>query len=369
MAPPPRGINQVTESFRCETLVVGAGITGALVAERLTRHGQEVVLIDREDPSRGSTAASTAMLLWEIDQSLSELSELYGFDRAARCYHASLGAAQGLRSLIASEKLFCQMRGKRSLYLAAGDTAGPLQEEHELRQRAGLPGHFLDHQRLLETYGIARTCAILSPFAADADPVQLTRGLLKLALSRNARLYRADAAAFDTSGSTAIAGLRNGYAIEAKNIVLATGYVHPDIVRPTIERVASSFAIATSPQPQNLWRDGDLIWEAGKNYHYARTTTDGRIIFGGEDDEENVEPAARDAVLPRKAQQLTQRLKALWPRSDLTIDYRWAGVSTTRDGLPKLIGHVPAAITPSQPTGMAATASPSAFWPQNSSAH
>jgi hypothetical protein len=32
----------------------------------------DVVIIDRELPGRGSTAASTSMLLWEIDRSLTE---------------------------------------------------------------------------------------------------------------------------------------------------------------------------------------------------------------------------------------------------------------------------------------------------------
>ena len=79
---PPR--REVVESTKCDALIVGAGITGSLVAERLTRQGLDVVIIDRELPGRGSTAASTSMLLWEIDRSLTELTEAYGFQRASR---------------------------------------------------------------------------------------------------------------------------------------------------------------------------------------------------------------------------------------------------------------------------------------------
>ena len=61
---------EVGENIKCDALIVGAGITGSLVAERLTRQGLDVVIIDRELPGRGSTAASTSMLLWEIDRSL-----------------------------------------------------------------------------------------------------------------------------------------------------------------------------------------------------------------------------------------------------------------------------------------------------------
>ena len=63
------------ENLKCDALIVGAGITGSLVAERLTRQGLDVIIIDREWPGRGSTAASTSMLLWEIDRSLTQLTE------------------------------------------------------------------------------------------------------------------------------------------------------------------------------------------------------------------------------------------------------------------------------------------------------
>jgi glycine/D-amino acid oxidase-like deaminating enzyme len=126
-------------------------------------------------------------------------------------------------------------------------------------------------------------------------------------------------------------------------VVLATGYVMPRIVRPKIQQVASSWAIATIPQPHNLWKDGALIWENSKTYHYARTTADGRIIFGGEDDDALIEPDARDAAMPAKTARLTRELAALWPRARLDIGCRWSGTfDSTRDGLP-LIGAVPGA--------------------------
>ncbi len=104
---------------------------------RLTRQGLDVVVIDREFPGRGSTAASTSMLLWEIDRSLTELTQACGFERASRAYQASLYAVAGLKSLVLQLGLPCEMRDKESLYLASADTSQTLREEHQLRQRAG----------------------------------------------------------------------------------------------------------------------------------------------------------------------------------------------------------------------------------------
>jgi len=332
----------VGENLKCDALIVGAGITGSLIAERLTRQGLDVIILDRELPGRGSTAASTSMLLWEIDRSLVQLTEIYGFERASRAYLASLRAVAMLKSLVLKLGIACEMRDKNSLLLAAGDTGQELRQEHQLRRRAGLPGEFLDHALLLDMFGIARAGAIVSPGSADADPMQLARGMLAIAVRSGARIFEAEAVQFDVARSVGVL-LNNGRAIEARSVILATGYVMPDIVRSTVHAVSSSWAIATTPQPQNIWKDGALIWEDSEDYLYARTTAAGRIIIGGEDSHEMIDPDARDALIPEKSRLLTKKLAALWPAANLDIEFRWSGTfDTTSDGLP-LIGPVPGA--------------------------
>ena len=311
------------------------------MAERLTRQGLAVVLIDRDLPGRGSTAASTAMLLWEIDRSLVQLTNAYGFERAARAYQASLQAVNGLTNLVRGLSIPCDMRIKQSLYLATGDSDAALREEHALRQRAGLPGGFLDHRALLTEYEIARAGALISPGSADADPVQLTTGLLGIAIGRGARMFEAEAIAFDSAGASVGVSMSDGRLIEAKTVILATGCARPDIIHSTIQDTASSWAIATTPQPDALWKDDVLIWEDSEDYLYARTTAAGRIIIGGEDSNDVIDPDARDALITEKSAILTKRLAALWPRAKPDIAFQWAGTfDTTADGLP-LIGPVP----------------------------
>ncbi|AJA66606.1 N-acetylglucosamine-1-phosphate uridyltransferase [Bradyrhizobium japonicum] len=311
-----------------------------MVAERLTRQGHQVVIIDRELPSLGSTAASTAMLLWEIDRPLFELAQLYGFERAARCYRASHHAAQGLLSLVAQHGIACEMRPRLSLYLAIDDSRKLVQDEYALRRRADLPSLYLDHAALLRRFGIRRAGALLSADAADADPVLLTHGLLDISVRRGARLLKDNAVAFDSAAQSVIVGLESGLSIEARHAVLATGYVVPDIVKLKA-RPASSWAIATRRQPSHLWPEQALIWEASRNYHYGRTTADGRIILGGEDDHALIEPEARNHATPTKVAALKDYLKTLWPQASDRVDFAWSGAfDTTHDGLP-LIGAVP----------------------------
>jgi glycine/D-amino acid oxidase-like deaminating enzyme len=300
----------------------------------------DVVIIDREQPGRGSTAASTSMLLWEIDRSLGELTQAYGFEKASRAYRASLDAVAGLKSLILHLGISCEMADRHSLYLATRDTDKELIEEHRLRERAGLPGSFLNHRTLLDAFGIARAGAIVSAGAADADPMQLSLGLLRIAIARGARLFDEEAVEFDATSRAVCVQLKSGRQIEARSVVLATGYVMPPIVRSTVHTISSSWAIATKPQPQNIWRGGALIWEDSTNYIYARATRAGRIIIGGEDSDQATEPEARDRLVPEKARILASKLTALWPVANTEIDFRWSGTfDTTSDGLP-LIGPI-----------------------------
>lgn len=337
--PPGRPLER---DMRCDVAIVGAGITGAFLAEHLSARGLEVVVIDREREGFGSTAASTAMLQWEIDLSLRDLAALYGFERAAEIYRLSFEAVGGLARLVGELALPCGFARRETVYLAAGEI-GPreLIEEAALRARAGLPGQYLEHAALLSGFGFDRAGAIVSPGSAEADPLCLCHGLLAAAARRGARLVRDEVVAYDDAGRAAAVSLSGGATVEAAHLVLATGYVMPDCVSDDLHEMASSWAIATVPQPpQALWRGRALVWEASRDYCYSRTTPDGRIIFGGED-ERLSDPERRDSLDQVKTEALRERLHALLPRASLAIDHAWSGAfGQTADGLP-LIGRVP----------------------------
>jgi glycine/D-amino acid oxidase-like deaminating enzyme len=312
------------------------------VAQHLVTLGHDVLVIDQERAGYGSTAASTAMLMWEIDVSLGGLTALYGFERAADIYRRSAAAVSGLQSLAESVGAGPIVRPRSSLYLASDTTDGAaLLAEHRLRERAGLPGVYLDYRTLRQEFAIDREAALLSPGAADADPLWLAHAMLSAAIARGARIAEAEAIAYESSPTGVLVNTSAGAVIEAGHVVLATGYVMPPFLKPTIHRVSSSWALATPPQErQARWRDGILIWEARENYIYARTTPDGRIIIGGEDDEDHVDPADRNALTDEKVTVLLRKLGALWPPARAEADYRWSGAfSHTVDGLP-LIGPV-----------------------------
>jgi hypothetical protein len=75
---------RLSHSTKADVVIVGAGISGALVAEAASAIGLSTVIIDRRTPGHGSTAASTALLQFEIDTPLTHLADQIGFERASR---------------------------------------------------------------------------------------------------------------------------------------------------------------------------------------------------------------------------------------------------------------------------------------------
>ena len=129
----------LTRDIKTDVLIVGMGISGAMMAEALTAGGHDVVCIDRRGPMQGSTPATTALVQFEIDQPLIKLSKMIGRAKAEQAWRRSRLAVQNLGDRIDNLGIDCRPAPRQSLYLA-GNVLGPaeLREEAGLRRQAGI---------------------------------------------------------------------------------------------------------------------------------------------------------------------------------------------------------------------------------------
>lgn len=335
-------VGKLARDIRCEVLVVGMGISGAMIADALAGQGHDVVMIDRRGPLLGSTPATTALVQHEIDTPLSQLAPRIGKAKAERAWRRSRLAVGNLQGHIEQAGLDCRMTPRPSLYLAGNMLdAGALREEAAARRAAGLSADYLTPAALRERFGIERRGAILSTGNLALDPRQLTAALLLRALENKARFHApAEATAVEHGADGVTVATKGGPTIRAKQIVLATGYELFGLVPAGSHSVISTWAIATRPQPRAVWPQQAFVWEASEPYLYARTTFDGRVICGGED-ENFTDEETRDALIAAKSARIAAKLARLFPGIDASPDYSWAGAfGTTSTGLP-MIGQVP----------------------------
>ncbi len=151
-------------------IIVGAGITGAFLAERLTRDGRDVLVLDRHAPQTASTAASTALLQWEIDAPMLELEDQLGFESAANVYRRSFESVRRIGDLVQALGRTAGFARRDTIYFAGSDLDPILlKEELRLRLRAELPSALLEREALLARFGFDRSAALVSSGSAEVD--------------------------------------------------------------------------------------------------------------------------------------------------------------------------------------------------------
>jgi glycine/D-amino acid oxidase-like deaminating enzyme len=341
----PAAFPPLERDTSCEVAVVGAGITGALMAWHLAEAGIDTVVVDRREAAHGSTAGSTAMLQYEIDIPLEKLARRLGLARARRAYRDCLHAVHGLRRLAKALHLDCGFESKGSLLLAHNRAEVPaMRREFLARAAAGLPVEWWPRRTLAARSSLPQWAGIFSRSnsAAQVDAYALTYGLLAAARRRGiavhdrttVRRHRATPRGVELTTD-------RGCKIRARWLVVASGYEVDAFLPEKVMTLHSTYALASEPVTGFPgWPAGQpLIWETGTPYLYLRTTHDHRVIMGGYD-EPFRDPIARDRLLKNKVAMLRRRFRQLFPQIPLEVATGWAGTfGQTRDALPFIGEH------------------------------
>ncbi len=334
---------QLDTDLTCDVVVMGAGITGALVANELAGHGHDVVVVDRRDICWGSTSASTALLQYEIDTHATDLARRYDQASALLAYQSSLRAIGEIGEL-AHEVGDVDFATCESLYYASHRSDySSLDDEFTWRKQHGFPVRWLSRAALKEEYGLKASAAILSSVAARVDPYRLASRLLDRMQRKGVRIFdRTEVTSMTATADSVQLTTNGGMSIKAKHTVVASGYESQQWLRPRVAKNLSSYAYISDPvDPAQLgWLANTMLWESSRPYIYLRATGDGRILVGGEDDDHDM-PARRDRMVDRKAATLQRKVARLFPDLQAPPAFAWAGTfAETSDGLP-LFGQHP----------------------------
>jgi glycine/D-amino acid oxidase-like deaminating enzyme len=328
-------LQPLTTDIKCEIVVLGGGITGALIAHRLIKTGRNVVLLDRGEPGRGSTAASTGLLQYEIDTPLVDLVKKVGLAHAVHAYRRGQQAINEIEQLVEELDHDCGFVRRESLYFASRCWhERRLKREFECRRENGFAVDYLTRQELKSISSIDSVGAIRSRGDAQINPLRFTQSVIADALAKGLIAYgnanvqdieeRHDDALLKTEGPN----------VQAKWIVYAAGYQSEQHHSETNGSLCSTYAVTSQP---NLaidgWPDDCLIWETARPYFYARRTDDGRAMIGGADTAFSNDHD-RDDMIERKVEELVERFHKLFPSTKFVPEYAWGGTfAGTKDGL------------------------------------
>jgi len=327
----------LTEDIKSDFVVIGAGISGALQAWHLAHKGASVILVDGRHVGMNSTAASTALLQYDIDRALHELIDIFGEEKAARAYEMSLDSLLGLEDIAKKLPIENNFERRSSVYLADSETNFSfLEKEYKARKKYGYEVELWDSEKTEKHFPFPSPGALYTKPGAIVDPYRLTHGLLQDAIKMGARIFdKTQVNNIERHKTGVTLHTSQGYKVSAKKVVVACGYETLNYLPSGLVKLYTTFAIISKPLPvKEIWFENAVFWDTGNPYIYGRTTADNRVIFGG-GDEPFYSPKRREELHHQKTNELVARFENMFPHLPFHLDFCWAGTFIeTEDGLP-----------------------------------
>jgi glycine/D-amino acid oxidase-like deaminating enzyme len=277
----------LTESRRCDVLVIGGGFQGLSAALHLAEAGTDVVLLEAEDPGFGASGRNGGQVIPGLKDDPDTLDRTWG--PAATEFTG--GTADVLFALVARLGIDCDavqdgwiQAGSKQVHLAG------LRTRMAQWQARGIAAEWLDADAMERATGARGfTGGWRDPRAGRVHPLKLAQGLARAAAAAGARIHgRSPVAALTRNGKGWKARLERGATVEAEKVILATNVYTPAKLEPRLRRAtvpANSFQVATAPltaaQRARILPGGEVVSEARRVGTYFRIGPENRLMLGG----------------------------------------------------------------------------------------
>jgi glycine/D-amino acid oxidase-like deaminating enzyme len=283
---------ELIENSTTDLLVIGAGFTGlwtALLAKE-ENPSRDIVILEADEVATGATGRNGGFM---------DASITHGFHNGLSRWPQEFPTllALGIANLDEIESTIERL-GIECDYRRTGDIdmATEPYQVHEIQQELEIAApyqtnfQFLDREQVQAVVKSPIFIAGLKrPDSALINPAHLAWGLRKACLHLGVRLYEHSSVnKLEEANNNVIAFTKHG-GVRASRVALATNAFPPLLKRLSYYVVpVYDYALVTEPltsaQRESIgWYGREGISDASRQFHYTRTTADGRILWGGYD--------------------------------------------------------------------------------------
>lgn len=327
--------NYLTKDSVCDILVVGGGVTGAIAGYYFSKNGINTIVIDKSRIAHGSTSITTSLLQYELDDNANELKSVISDERIKRSYELGLFALDEIEDFVAEHgNSFDYKRVDSLLFTSKKSEITQMEDEYNFRKKCGFNVEYVTPET--NKFGFDIEAGVLAKKGgATIDPVKFAHSLLSEGTKHGMKVYEnTEARKITYHNDYAEVETEYGFTIKCKKVVCATGYNPFLFTNRKFATMSTTFNIVTAPISNSLNALSNIVARDNHNpYHYFRTTTDNRIIMGGEDI--RFEPDFdNDSLCEKSYGRLEHILHNLLPNIDTKIEYKYCGAfATTKDNL------------------------------------
>ncbi|MBL8079723.1 MAG: FAD-dependent oxidoreductase [Anaerolineales bacterium] len=288
----PEPFSALTEKITADLVVVGAGFTGLWTALQVKQAdpNREVVLLEAGETAIGASGRNGGFVASSLTHSFQNGMNRWPkeMSKLVELGHKNL---DGIEATIKQYNIDCDFIRSGEINIATEEyQVDELREEAEESAAVGEHIQFLDRDQMRARANSPTYLAgIHDPSVALVNPARLAWGLRRACLEVGVRLFEhTQVTALEERRETVILKTQYGE-IESKRVALATNAFPPLLKRlsfyvvPVYDYVLMTEPLSKSQRDEIGWRGREGLSDNGNQFHYYRTSEDGRILWGGYD--------------------------------------------------------------------------------------
>lgn len=339
----PEPVSALTNNVTADLAIVGAGFTGlwaALQAKQMDS-ARDVVVLEAGESGSGASGRNGGFVASSLTHSFNNGMNRWP-DEMRKLIRLGYNNLDGIEAAIQQFAIDCDYLRSGEINIATEEyQVQGFRAQAEKSAEFGEQMQFLTRDQVqMRVHSSAFLAGLFNPNVALLNPARLAWGLRKACLQMGVRFYEnTPVRSIQETRDSRRVVLKTAYGrVDTRRVALATNAFPPLLARlsyymvPVYDYVLMTEPLSAMQRASIGWEGREGLGDSGNQFHYYRTSQDGRILWGGYDAiyyrDNHVAPQLENhpASFSRLAEHFLQTFPQL---TGIRFTHAWGGVIDT----------------------------------------